>query len=703
MSHPFLTTDFEIRWSSLDPECIEADIRKALATAQANLDAITKAGTDGRTFDNTLMAFQDAAQGLGRAWGLVGHLDSVCNSDSLRKAYNAMLPEVSEFFAKIPLDDKLWAVLKAFADTEEAKALQGAEKRFLDETMADFIEAGADLPPEKKKRLEQLETELSKVTQKFGENVLDATNAWELVITDKSRLSGLPSTALTSAYEDALAKGKATQEDPAWRFTLHFPSYYPALQYLDDASLRKEIWEAASAIGFKGNHDNTGLIKQILGLRHEKAKLLGHQDFSDHILQRRMAKDGKTADEFVTGLHTKVFSSFEQEIEELEQYKAKATGTQPSRMAPWEIAYWSEKQRKELYDFDEEEVRPYFPINNVINGMFSIYSKVFGIRIEEREAVFFPVGDEKAGQPIKEGQVEVWHNEVKYYDMFDSETGRKMGSFFADWHPREPKRGGAWMNSLRTGETDADGNFLPHLGLICGNLTPSTKDKPACLTHREVETVFHEFGHLLHHLCGEVPIRSLNGIDVAWDFVELPSQILENWCWERESLDLFARHYETSAPISEELFHKMIKARNYQSAMDTMRQLSLGKMDIDLHSKHAGNLKDEELDDIIGGIIANYIIPTDPPAPNIARRFTHLFSSSVGYASAYYSYKWSEVLDADAFTRFKKEGILNPETGMAFRQTILSKGNSADPAQLYRDFMGRDPEQDALLVRAGLA
>ena len=703
MENPFLNPDFEIRWSQLAPEAIEADIQKALEHAQQRIDQLADSGPQNRTFQNTLLELEDATEQLGHAWGLVTHLDSVCNSDALREAHNAMLPKVSEFFAKIPLNEKLWEVLKAYEQTEEAAQLTGAKKRFLDETLADFRDSGADLPDEKKKRLQELETELSQTTQKFGENVLDATNAWELIITDKERLSGLPESALTTAYEDAVAKEKATADKPAWRFTLHMPSLQPALQYLDDDDLRKEIWEASAATGKQEPYDNSDLIKQILKLRQEKAEIFGHNDFSDHILKRRMAKNGKTADDFVTDLHDRIAGAFQQEIQDVQNYKARKTNSEPAPLAPWEIAYWSEKQRKELYDFDEEELRPYFPINNVINGMFTLAQKVFDIRIEERDSTFIEVGSDASKASLAENTVEVWHPEVLYYDMFDATTGRKMGSFFADWHPREPKRGGAWMNFLRTGDVGPDGQLEPHLGLICGNMTPSTQEKPALLTHREVETVFHEFGHLLHHLCGEVEIKSLNGVEVAWDFVELPSQIMENWCWERESLDLFALHYETNEPIPEELFEKMIRAKNYQSGMFNMRQLAFGKMDLELHRKVAVSQLDQDLDSLISEILETYTIPTEPKAPNIARRFTHLFSSSVGYASAYYSYKWAEVLDADAFTRFKKEGIMNSHTGRSFRQTILSKGNSEEPDKLYRDFMGRDPELDALLERAGLA
>jgi len=699
MANPFLDPAFEIRWSQLEPSSIEPDISQALETAQVRIDELAASGTHRRTFDNTLLALESATDELDRAWGLVGHLDSVCNSDALRVAYNAMLPKVSEFYARIPLNQDLWQVIKAYASTDEAAALNGARRRFLDETLADFRDQGADLPPESRKRLEALEAELAQVTQKFGENVLDATNAWDLHVDDASKLAGLPETARATALADAQAKELGTEDVPVWRFTLHFPSMAPVLQHLDDESIRRQVWEASSKVAHDSPYDNTDLIWKILKLRQEKAAILGKADFADLVLERRMAKAGAQADAFVTDLHDRILGVFENESQTLRQYKAtKTAGAEPGLLKPWETAYWAEKQRKELYDFDEEELRPYFPIDRVIGGLFDLAQRVFNLRIEEREAVYSEVG---SGGEVPAGAVEVWHPEVKYYDMFDADDGRKMGSFFADWHPREPKRGGAWMNFLRTGAPGPAGRLSPHLGLICGNMTPSAGGRPALLTHREVETIFHEFGHLIHHLCGEVEIRSLNGVDVAWDFVELPSQIMENWCWEREGLDLFARHYETGEPIPDELFQKMLRARNYLSATDNMRQLAFGKMDLELHRRFAGE-EDGDLDAIVGSIQKTYTARTDPRAPNNARRFTHLFSSSVGYAAAYYSYKWSEVLDADAFTRFKNEGILNAEVGMDFRRKILSRGNSEDPAVLFEDFMGRGPRLESLLKRAGL-
>jgi oligopeptidase A len=685
-SHPFLAPDFAIRWSQLTPEAVAPDIGAALAAAQRNLDAIATQDPATVTLASTIEALERACDELSRAWGLVGHLNSVADSPALRAAYNSMLPAVSEFYAKIPLDARLWSVLQAFAATPEAQTLTGIRRRLCEETLADFRQAGADLPPEKKARLEKLEAELSQVCQKYSENVLDSTNDWELVVADEAQLAGLPAHAREAARRNALAKGQGTEAEPRWRFTLHMPSLEPFMTYLDDGALRRRMWEGANAIGAGGDRDNTALVRRILALRAEKAALLGKAHFPDQVLERRMAHDGATALRFVEELHAKVRAAFARESAELETFVAQRTGRPAGRLAPWEIGYWAEKLRQERHAFDEEALRPYFPLDRTIDGLFEICRRVLGVRAIARPA----------------GAVEVWHPEVKFYDLVNEADGRHLGSFYADWHPRESKRGGAWMNYLLTGEPQADGRLSPHLGLICGNLTPPAGAQPALLTHREVETVFHEFGHLLHHLLGEVPYKSLNGVNVAWDFVELPSQILENWAWEREGLDLFARHHETGAPIPAELFARMKAARNFRAATVTMRQLSLGKMDLELHL-HPERYARGDLDAALRTALRDYLLPTEPEAPTLVRRFGHLFSGAVGYAAGYYSYKWAEVLDADAFTRFQREGIFNPETGGDFRRHVLSRGNSEAPMALFRRFMGREPDLDALLVRAGLA
>ena len=714
--HPFLTNDFHIQWSTLTPDHIEADITAALAEAKAAVDAVASQAPP-LSYANTIAALDDGLDPLNRAWGLVSHLDSVANSPELRTAHNKMLPKVSEFFASIPLNEALWETLKNYSEQTRAENLSPTKQRYIEETLADFREAGADLPPEQKKRAGEIQSQLAELTQKYSENCLDATNAWEKIVTDEAELSGLPKSALDAARQSAEQKGQE-----GWRFTLQAPSYIAVMTYADSDALREEVWRAYAAIGRGGEHDNRHLVRQILDLRHEFAQLVGQANFADHVTERRMAASGQAALRFGEEIFEKVREQFEAEAEQLRAFRHSTSNTEspatpplpiaakPPLLEPWQVGYWAEKQRKANYAFDEEALRPYFPIDRVISGMYAIAQKIFGLRIEERDAGYGirDTGSEpddpasRTTDPETLDAVETWHPDVKFYDLFDAETDEHLGSFYADWHPREPKRGGAWMNYLLTGNRDASvGPRSPHLGLICGNLTSAVGDQPALLTHREVETIFHEFGHLLHHLCGEVEVKSLNGVNVPWDFVELPSQIMENWCWERESLDLFARHHETGEPIPDELFDKMLAARNYMKASANVRQLAFGKMDLELHIHWPQSAK-EDLDTFVEGALQGYSAEYKTQPKSNVFNFSHLFSSPTGYAAGYYSYKWAEVLDADAFTRFQKEGILNPETGRDFRAKILAQGNSGDPAQLYKDFMHRAPDPEALLRRDGL-
>jgi oligopeptidase A len=687
--HPFLAPDFHIRWSTLVPEAVEPDICHALELAKSNIEIICAQDPATANFESTFLAFEKASEALNDGWGRLNHLDSVSDNPAQREALGKMLPEVTDYYSSLALNDRLWKIIKTVGKDEGKTAtLSPVQKRFVDETLADFRNSGADLPADKKERIAAIEAELSKLTKEYSEHVLDSTNAWELVITDEQKLAGLPESAKAGAAANARAKG----HENAWRFTLQFPSMFPIMQHLHDEDIRKQVWEASSKVGGYGEYDNTALVWRILELRHEKADILGHGHFADLTLLRRMAKTGRDALAFIENLHARIQPAFLAEYKQLAQYKAAKSGQPVGALEPWEVAYWAEKQRKENYDFDEEALRPYFPVDGVMAGMFEIASRIFGISIRELETAFIEPGSSAATDAV-----ETWHPECKFYEIHDSKTSAHLGSFYADWHPRESKRGGAWMNSLHTGALGE-----PHLGLIIGNMSPPVDGKPALLTHREVETIFHEFGHLLHGLLSEVAVKSLAGTNVPWDFVELPSQIMENFCWDRQSLDLFARHFETDEPIPEDLFAKMIAAKNYLSASAFMRQLAFAKLDLELHIR-LSDFIGKDLDIVDREILADYLAPLKTPSPSMMRRFSHLFSSPTGYAAGYYSYKWAEVLDADAFTRFQKEGVLNAETGAAFREHILSKGNSVPPDELYRRFMGRDPDQEPLLIRAGLA
>ena len=687
--HPFLAPEFHIRWSTLVPEAVEPDICHALELAKANIEVICSQDPATASYSSTFLAFEKASEVLNRGWGRLSHLDAVSDNPAQREALGKMLPAVTNFESSLALNDRLWKIIKAVGESAEIGTLSPVQQRFVQETLADFRTSGADLPADKKERVSAIDAELSKITQQFSEHVLDSTNAWERIITDEAQLAGLPQSAIAAAAANARSKGHAA---PAWRFTLQQTSQLPIMKHLHDDSIRREVWQASSQVGAVGDFDNTAIVWQILALRQEKATLLGHAHFADLVLLRSMAKTGENALRFIENLHTRIRSSFLAEHLQLREYKAKKSGQPVALLEPWEASYWAEKQRKENYDFAEEALLPYFPVDGVMAGMFELASRLFGITIRELETVFFEPGTyQESSLP------ETWHPECKFYEIHDSKTAAHLGSFYADWHPRESKHAGAWMNSLHTGALGE-----PHVGYIIGNMSPPVDGKPALITHREVETIFHEFGHLLHGLLSEVEVKSLAGTNVPRDYVELPSQLMENFCWDREALNLFARHFETNEPIPDALFGKMLAAKNYFSATYLMGQLGQSKFDLELHTR-INEYVGTDLDALDQQVLADYRGPVKTASPTIMRRFSHLFGDPTGYAANYYSYKWAAALDADAFTRFQNEGVLNPATGAAFREHILSTGNSLPADELYRRFMGRDPDQEALLVREGLA
>ncbi len=673
--NPLLAIQFQIPFDQIRVENVEPAIDELLADARAGLDRLI-AEPGPRTFANTLQRLDQITERLDYAMQVVRHLEAVATTPELRAAYNAVQPKVSEFYSSLPLHDGLWKAILKYSLSEEGRGLTGARKRFLEKTRDNFRRHGAELDEAGKKRIAEIDVELTKQTIRFSENVLDSTNQYEWVIADESRLAGLPESARAMARASAAAKGLP---EPSWRFTLQGPSYLAVMTYLDDAGMRRQVYEAYVNRATEEKYDNRPVMRGILELRREKARLLGYRDFSDLVLEDRMAHTGARARQFLEDLKAKTEPIFEKENAELLAFSGK------NELQPWDIAYFAEKQRAALYDFDEEALRPYFPLESVVQGMFEIVHRLYGISVVE-----------KPGAPV-------WDPQVKYYEIRDPSRGagnELAGAFYADWFPRDNKRAGAWMENLITGEWHAHQQD-PHAGLMCGNLTPPGPDRPSLLTHREVQTIFHEFGHLLHHCLTRVELRGFAGVNVAWDFVELPSQIMENWTWEREALDLFARHYQTGAPIPAELLDKMRRARNFRAANAQMRQLGFGIVDLALHQDVApGSTID--LVAFARDILQPFAPARLPEHYGMIVSFTHLFSSPVGYGAGYYSYKWAEVLDADAFTAFHKGGIFSSEVGGRFRDRILSRGDSEDPAELYRSFMGRDPDPDALLERSGL-
>src|SRR4051794_35027597 len=549
-SNPLLVQQLPIPFSAISASEVEPAINLLLEQMKQRIAEIGNPQTP-RTYEDVLLALDAATEPLDFAIGLVRHLESVATTPELRAAYNTVQGPVSQFYSSIALDPNLWQAVKAVAaSSAEAGKLDPPHRRHLEKTVTGFRRAGADLSESGKKELEELDVQLTQATTKFSQNVLDATNAFELLIEDEKRVKGLPESALLGAQESARSKGKS-----GWRFTLQAPSYIAALTYLDDRAIRQQLWEAANDRGATGEFDNRALILKILTLRQRKARLLGYKDFADFVLEERMAHTGAQAQSFIEDLREKTLPYFQRENESLAEM-ARDLGY--DEVEPWDLSYLAEKQRQALYDFDEEQLRPYFELNRVVAGMFDIFGRILSIKV------------------IEEPNTPGWDPQVKYYRVEDAETGLLLGGFSSDWFPRENKRQGAWMDSLVTGNPDMQ---RPHLGLICGNLTPPLEDRPSLLTHREVETIFHEFGHLLHHTLSRVPIRSLAGTNVPWDFVELPSQIMENWCMERDALNLIARHYETGEAIPEDLFQKMKRARTFRGANMQMRQLGLGMVD----------------------------------------------------------------------------------------------------------------------------
>ncbi len=665
--NPLLHINFEIPFDRVRAEHVEPAVTELLIDAREKIEAIA-ADSAPRTYDNTMLALERATERLDYAMGVVRHLEGVATYPELRAAFNAVEPLVSEFYSGIPLHAGLWKAIKEYSQARPE--LTPARERLLIKTVDSFRRHGAELNEAGKKRLAEIDVALAKATTKFSENVLDSTNAFELIIEDEKDLAGLPPTARSAARVLAESKGLN-----GWRFTLQAPSYQPLMTYLDSREIREQVYHAYATRASSGEFDNRAITAQILELRREKAQLLGFRDFADLVLEDRMAKNGASAQAFLEQLEKRTERRFAIENQELKDFAG-------FELQPWDVGYWAEKLRLKLYDFDEEALRPYFPMEKVVSGMFDIVERLFGIKVVHKPAAH------------------VWHPEVRYYEIRD-DNGSLLGAFYADWYPRESKRGGAWMDAFIIGIYDPP-HAEPHVGTICGNLTPPIGETPALLTHREVETIFHEFGHLLHLVLSQIEVRSLGGTNVAWDFVELPSQIMENWCWEREALNLFARHYQTGEPIPEDLFTKMVRARTFRGANVQMRQLSFGTVDLKMHREYSPD-RDGDLIKYSHDILQHFSAAKLPEYHAMIVSFTHLFASPVAYGAGYYSYKWAEVLDADAFSRFREQGIFSREVGLEFRKNILSKGDSADPAELYRRFMGRDPDPEALLVRSGLA
>ena len=665
---PFLSLQHPIPFMKFEAATIIPVVTELLTTSRAALKEIEN--TPETTYDSVLGALDRLGEDLESCVTVFSQLESLLGTDEIREAMQEVQPQVSAFYATIPFSVPLYQKIKEVSESEEVSSLSPEQRRHLDQTLLSFKRNGAELDEATKQRLEALESSLAKVTMQFAKNVVEETDAFEWITTDESKLAGIPASALASAAQSAKSRGQE-----GWRFTLQGPSFISIMTYCDDRSIRESFYTSYSTRGTSDQRNNTPLITQILSLRQEKADLLGYADVSDLFLASRMVKNGQAAQDFVDSLIERTERFADQEHEELTNFARENLGFE-GVLDPWDLSYVSEKLKAAKSGFDEEALKPYFEVKSVMKGMFEIVEKLYGVSVRPLEGI------------------STWHDDVMTFEL--SEDDETLGVFYADLFPREGKQGGAWMCPLLYKDENQ-----PHVGLICANFTPPV-DGRSLITHREVETLFHEFGHLLHHLLTTAEIHSQAGTNVAWDFVELPSQIMENWCWEREALDLFALHYETGDPLPESLFQQLKQTQTFRMATGQMRQLTFAEIDLKLHRDYQPDHDGEVL--AYARKVMGERSPTDlPPTYAMIAAFGHLFSSPTGYAAAYYSYKWAEVLDADAFTRFKEEGLFSPIVGAAFREKLLSRGDSDDPATLFRDFMGRDPDSSALFKRLGLA
>ncbi|MBJ7551058.1 oligopeptidase A [Marinomonas ostreistagni] len=662
-------------FSKVEPKNIVADLESLLEKNRTDIAAVVEKNAQ-PTWASLVTPLDEIHDRLGQFWSPISHLNSVQNTPEIREAYNASLPMLSDYYTELGQNKALYEAYKALAESAEAKSLTPAQAEALTQTIRDFELSGVGLEGEPKKRYGEISARLSELGSQFGENVLDSTRAWSKLITDEAELAGLPESAIAQAKQMADAK-----EQEGWLFTLDIPSYLPVMNYADSQELRKEMYTAyatrASELSSEGKFDNAPLIDEILALRHEMAQILGFENYAELSVATKMAESGQQVVDFLSDLAVKSKPSAETDLADLKAFAKEAYGVE--ELNSWDVGYYAEKLREKKYSISQEVLRPYFPINKVLSGLFHTAQTLFGVDIRE------------------ESDFDTYHKDVQLFTI--SKNGEDIARFFLDPYAREGKRGGAWMDECRVRRRLDDGRLqLPVAYLVC-NFTQPIGDKPALLTHDEVTTLFHEFGHGLHHMLTQVEVSSVSGINgVAWDAVELPSQFMENWCWEPEALAHIAGHFETNEPLPQDLLDKMLAAKNFQSGMQMVRQLEFSLFDFRLHREYKDGIKAQDVLDEVRSQVA----VTVPPAFNrFQNSFSHIFAG--GYAAGYYSYKWAEVLSADAFSKFEEDGIFNTETGAHFRDTILANGGSRPAAELFEAFRGREPSVDALLRHSGIA
>lgn len=676
MSNPLLTESELPRYTELQLEHIEPAVKQVIKENQQALEELL-AKDQPPTWNNLIMVLDNLEDRLENLWSTVSHLFSVNNSAELREIYNRCLPQVMEYSTELSQNEELYRRIKRLREAAENLQLSPSQVKVLDDYLLEFKLAGVTLEAVKKARFKEVEKQLSKLSTDFSNNVLDATHNWTRHIADQEQLAGLPEVALAAAREAARQKGQE-----GYLLTLDFPCYQAVTSYADDENLRREMYTAfvtrASDQGDSNPEwNNAPVIDEILALRREKADLLEFNSYAELSLATKMAESADKVLDFLNELVVKGRPVAEQEYSQLQEFAATLGKNQ---LNAWDISYYSEKLRKELYDISQEELRAYFPVEKVKNGLFNIVSQLFGITIERNQGY------------------ETWHPSVETYDIF--RDSNLVARFYFDLYTRDSKRSGAWMHDCRTRRLLADGSLqLPAAYLVC-NFTEGTGDKPALLTHSEVTTLFHEFGHGLHHLMTRENSLRVSGIHgVAWDAVELPSQLMENWCWNEQSIKLISAHYETGQPLPAELLDKMLKAKNFQAGMQMMRQLQFGLFDFELH-RGLADLGPGYVRDTMQRVKDRTSVFPTPEFNRFENSFSHIFAG--GYAAGYYSYYWAEVLSADVFSKFDQSGVMNADTGRSYLEKILSRGGGAKALELFKDFMGREPQIDALLAQKGI-
>ncbi len=671
MNNPLLKSFDAAPFSEIRPDHFLPAIKNGISIAKKQVDAIVS-NSEPPSFSNTIEALEYCGELLDRVTSVFFNLNSAETNEEIQKIAQEASPLLSEFSNDIALNLDLFKRIEVVYTQKESLDLNPEQSRLLEKRYKSFSRNGANLPDEKKEKLREVDKELSTLSLKFGENVLAETNKFEMLLTDESDLAGLPEGAKEAAKSMAEAKGKK-----GWLITLDYPSYIPFITYADNRELRKKL---ALAFGSKGFHnddlDNQKIVLKIAKLRHQRALLLGYSSHADYILEERMAETPNTVFSFLNEILEKAKPAAEREFKQLASYAKGLDGI--DHLQKWDGAYYSEKLKQKLFDLDDEKLKPYFKLENVIEGVFTIAHKLFGLQFKEVN------------------NVDKYHEEVKTYHVTDTE-GNFVSLFYADFHPRPGKRNGAWMTSYKSQMRKNDKNIRPHVSIVC-NFTKPTPSRPSLLTFNEVTTLFHEFGHALHGMLANTTYPGLSGTSVYWDFVELPSQVMENWCYEKEALEIFAKHYETGEVIPMKYVEKIKESATFMEGMATLRQLSFGLLDMSWHAQDPSHIKDVKTHEKTTFSATSLYPNVEENCMSTA--FSHIFQG--GYSAGYYSYKWAEVLDADAFEYFKENGIFNREIATKFKDHVLSKGGTENPMTLYKRFRGKEPKPEALLKRAGL-